>query len=142
MAGAQIDIVDAMEKQNPMRSPLRIVTTILGGFFTLQGLAWLVAPARTAAGLGMPLLDGLARSTQIGDLSAFFLVAGVTMLVGSRPGRARLLYVPAGLIGGAAVTRTLAWALHGADFAALFIAIEVAIGLVLLTAARSLDAGT
>lgn len=122
-----------------MRSPLRIVTTILGGFFTLQGLAWLVAPAPTAAGLGMPLLDGLARSTQIGDLSAFFFVAGVTMLVGSRPGRARLLYVPAGLIGGAAVTRTLAWALQGADFAALFIAIEVVIGSILLVAASSLE---
>lgn len=122
-----------------MGSPRRIVTTILGVFFTLQGIAWLVDPARVAAGLGMPLLDGLARSTQIGDLSAFFLVAGVTMLVGSRPGRARLLYVPAGLIGGAAITRTLAWALHGADFAALFITVEVAVGVFLLSAARGMD---
>ena len=121
-----------------MGSPRRLVTRILGGFFTLQGLAWLVDPARVAAGLGMPLLDGLARSTQIGDLSAFFLVAGVTMLIGSRPGRARLLYVPAGLIGGAAITRTVAWALHGADFATLFIAVEVAVGVFLLAAARGM----
>ena len=124
-----------------MRSPLRIATTILGGFFALQGVGWLVDPARAATALGMPLLDGLARSTQIGDLSAFFLLAGVTMLVGSRPGRARLLYVPAGLIGGAAVTRTLAWALHGADFATLFIPIEIAVGIFLFTAARSMDEG-
>lgn len=128
-----------MEKHTPMRFPVRTLVTVLGVGFVLQGLAWLVDPARVAAGLGMPLLDGLARSTQIGDLSAFFLVAGATMLAGVRPGRARLLYVPAALIGGAAVTRTLAWALHDAAFAALFIAVEVAVGLLLLAAAGNLD---
>ena len=125
-----------------MRSPLRIVTTLLGLGFTLSGVGWIVDPARAAARLGMPLLDGLARSTQIGDLSMFFLTAGVTMLAGTRPGRARLLYVPAGLIGGAAVTRTLAWALHGAVFATLFILVEVTTGALLLAAARTLDDGT
>ena len=130
-----------MEKQNAMRSRWHVVATLLGVFFTLQGLGWLADPARAAAGLGMPLLDGLARSTQVGDLSAFFLVAGVTMLMGSRPGRARLLYVPAGLIGGAAVTRTLAWALHGAAFATLFITVEVVVGAILLKAASALDEG-
>lgn len=122
-----------------MRSPLRVATTVLGAFFALQGVLWLVVPARVAAGLGMPLLDGLGRSTQIGDFASFFLTAGVTMLVGSRPGRARLLYVPAGLVGGAAVTRTLAFALHGAEFAGTFIAIELATGLLLVAAARRLD---
>lgn len=130
-----------MEKHTSMRSPLGTVVTLLGVGFTLQGIAWLLDPARVAAGLGMPLLDGLARSTQVGDLSAFFLVAGVTMLLGSAPGRARLLYVPAGLIGGAAVTRTVAWALHGAAFATLFITIEVIVGVVLLAAASSLNDG-
>jgi hypothetical protein len=122
-----------------MRSRLRLAIVVLGVFFTLQGIGWLVDPARAAAGLGMPLLDGLARSTQIGDLAAFFLVAGATMLLGSRPGRARLLAVPAALVGGAAVTRTLAWLLQGADFAALFIAVEVVVGVTLLTAAQRLD---
>lgn len=90
-----------------MRSALRITTALLGAGFALQGVLWLVAPARAAAGLGMPLLDGVGRSTQIGDLSIFFLVAGGLMALGSRPGRARWLLVPAVLIGGAAVTRTL-----------------------------------
>lgn len=122
-----------------MQPRLRLVVTLLGGFFALQGLAWLVAPARAAAGLGMPLLDGLGRSTQIGDFASFFLTAGVTMLLGSRPGHARILLFPAALVGGAAVTRTLAWLLHGADFAALFIPVEVVTGLVLFTAAGKLD---
>jgi hypothetical protein len=123
-----------------MRSPLRIATTVLGAFFVIQGLVWVLDPARAAEGLGMPLLDGLARSTQIGDLAAFFLTAGATILLGARPGRARLLYVPACLFGAAAVGRTLAWALHGAAFATVFIAIEFAAAALLVTAARRLDA--
>lgn len=125
-----------------MRAPLRIAATLLGALFALQGVLWLADPTRAAAGLGMPLLDGLARSTQVGDFAAFFLTAGATILLGSRPGWARALYFPAALIGGAAVTRTLAWALHDATFAASFILIELATGVVLLTAARSLDAGS
>lgn len=122
-----------------MRSPLRIATTLLGVFFALQGLIWIASPERAAEGLGMPLLDGLGRSTQVGDFAAFFLVAGATMVLGARPGNARLLRVPAGMLGVAAIVRTLSWALHGADFAAAFIAIEVAAAALLLTAARRLD---
>jgi len=128
-----------MEEHGAMRSPLRIAIVLLGAFFAFQGLGWLVDPARAAAGLGMPLLDGLARSTQVGDLAAFFLVAGATMLLGTRPGRSGLLYVPAALVGGAAITRTIAWAFQGADFAFLFITVEIAVGLTLLRGAQRLD---
>ena len=38
----------------------------------VMGLRWLVDPSGAAAGIGMPVLDGLARSSQIGDLGAFF----------------------------------------------------------------------
>jgi hypothetical protein len=106
----------------------------------LQGLVWIADPRRAAAGLGMSLLDGVALSAQIGDLGALFLRAGATILVGARPGRARLLYVPMGLFGVAAIARMLAWALHGAAFGATFIAIEVVMPALLLAAARRLDA--
>jgi hypothetical protein len=118
-----------------MNPRLRLVVTILGVIFTMQGVGWLLAPATAAESLGMPLLDGLGRSTQVGDFAAFFLTAGITMLVGSRPGRARVLLFPAALIGGAAVTRTLAWLLQGADFATVFIAVEVLTGAILYRAA-------
>jgi hypothetical protein len=119
------------------RATLRLVTTLLGAGFALQGLGWLVVPDRAAASLGMPILDGLGRSTQFGDFAAFFLTAGLTMLVGTRPGRAPLLYVPAGLFGSAALGRTVAWAVHGAAFAGQFILVEVATCLLLLVVARS-----
>ena len=119
-----------------MRSRLRIVTILMGAGFTLQGVGWLVVPGRAAAGLGMPVLDGLARSTQFGDFAAFFLTLGLSILAGSASGRARLLYFPAALLGSAALCRTIAWAAHGAAFATTFIAVEVVACLLLLAAAR------
>lgn len=119
---------------------LRLAVVVAGGFFVLQGLGWMLVPRRAASGLGMPLLDGLGRSTQIGDFAAFFLVAGITMVLGSRAGRAHWLRFPAALLGSAAVMRALAWLLHGADFAFLFIAIELAVAWLLWRAAWQLDA--
>lgn len=122
-----------------MGTPLRVAVVITGVIFTLQGLGWIYDPAQAAAGLGMPLLDGVGRSTQAGDFASFFLTGGIAILLGSRPGHARTLYFPAALIGGAAITRTLAWALHGAGFAASFIAIEILVGTLLVKAANAGD---
>lgn len=119
-----------------MRSTLRNVTMLMGIGFTLQGIGWVVAPGRAAAALGMPVLDGLARSTQFGDFAAFFLTLGGSILVGNRPGRARALYFPAAMLGSTALCRTLAWAVHGAAFATLFIAVEIVASALLLAAAR------
>jgi hypothetical protein len=116
-----------------MSSALRVATVVLGIFFTFQGVGWLVDPASSAAALGMPLLDGLARSTQVGDFAIFFLAGGGAILLGSRRTWERVLYFPIALIGGAAITRTIAWAFHGADFAALFILVELTTAAVLLT---------
>jgi len=117
---------------------LRNVVRAVGALFTLLGVRWLLDPAGAAQGLGMPLLEGVARSTQVGDLASFFLVAGLTAILGASPGRAGLLRLPAALIGGAAVTRTLAWLLQGAAFTPSFIAVEVVVGALLLWAASRL----
>lgn len=119
-----------------MDSKLRVITMLMGGLFTLQGVEWIVAPELAAEGLGMPALEGLARSTQFGDFAAFFLVLGLSILAGTRPGQNRVLYFPAAMLGGAAICRTLAWALHGAEFATLFITIEVITCMWCLASAR------
>jgi hypothetical protein len=84
----------------------------------------------------MPLLDGIGRSTQIGDFASFFLVGGSTMVLGARPGHAALLFVPAGMLACAALVRTIAWMVHGAAFAGAFIGVEVFGALVVGTVAR------
>jgi hypothetical protein len=119
-----------------MRSALRTVTTIMGAGFALQGVGWLAAPERSAAGLGMPLLDGLARSTQIGDFAAFFLALGVSILAAIGLQRTALLYFPAGLLASAALCRIVAWAAHGATLATAFIAVEIVASALLLATAR------
>ena len=115
---------------------MRILIPILGVGFLLQGLVWIAAPRMAATNPGMPLLDGLGRSTQIGDFAAFFLIAGATMLAGSRRGHERLLLVPAALFGCAAAGRTIAWLVHGAAFAGLFIGIELVVAVLLARSAR------
>ena len=122
-----------------MRSPLRIVTILMGVGFALQGLGWLVAPGQAASALGMPVLDGLARSTQFGDFAAFFLTLGVSILAAIALGQPRLLYFPAGLLGSAAFGRFVAWAVHGAAFATTFILVEVAACVILINTAGRLS---
>jgi hypothetical protein len=108
-----------------MHAKLRIIAQGMGAIFLLQGAGFLVVPDRATGSLGMPLLDGLGRSTQLGDFAAFFLTLGASILIGCRAGRRRALYFPAALLGSAALCRTIAWAAQGADFATLFIAAEV-----------------
>lgn len=118
----------------------RILPGVLGAFFALQGLMWLVDPAGAADGLGMPLLDGLARSTQIGDLSGFFLCLGGFALWGAYRSAPAYVRCAGCLVGLSSVTRTIAWAAHGADFALQFIVIEIVCGGLLLFSAARLEA--
>ena len=53
---------------------------LFGALLLLIGARWLIDPAGAAAGLDLPLLEGAARSTQIGDLAAFFLTVSYTHL--------------------------------------------------------------
>ncbi len=122
-----------------MRAGLRIVTVLMGIGFALQGFGWLAAPQRAAATLGMPVLDGVARSTQIGDFAAFFLTLGLSILFAIGLGRVRLLYFPASLLGSAALCRTVAWAAHEAAFATTFIVVEIVASAILLATARAAE---
>ena len=115
-----------------MNTPLRVVVGIVGVFFLLQGLGWLFAPANAAEGLGMPLLDGVARSTQIGDFAAFFVGLGTMILLGAVRQERTWLFAGAMLLGGAAIGRTLAALVHDAAFTTQFIAIEAVIAALLL----------
>ena len=86
----------------------------------------------------MPLLDGVGRSSQIGDLTAFFVVAGAFGVVGLLRKQALFLYTPAALLAGAAVFRTIAWLAHGAAFAPAIVLEVVMLG-VMVAAVRQLN---
>lgn len=121
-----------------MNKILTVVVGLFGLMFLLIGLRWLVDPSGAAGQLGMPLLDDVGRSTQIGDFAAFFLTLGGLILLAVVTSQ-RLWYYPAAmLLGIAALGRLLAWAVHDAALALNLIAPEVVIAAVLLLAARRL----
>tara|TARA_R110000782_G_scaffold99709_6_gene185606 strand:- start:999 stop:1397 length:399 start_codon:yes stop_codon:yes gene_type:complete len=117
---------------------LRVIVALLGVLFVLIGLRWLIDPSSAAVQLGMPLLDGLGRSTQIGDFFAFFLTLGTFILIALITSK-RVCYYPAiMLLGIAAVGRILAWLIHDAALAIDMIVPEIVIASILLFAARRL----
>ena len=107
--------------------------------FLWNGILWIFSPADVAASLGMPLLEGVGASTQIGDLGSFFLVGGIMMVLGQMQGKSFWLYPPAMLLFGAAVIRTLAALAGNASFAFNFIGPEIIMGAILLFTARKLS---
>ncbi|MEM8561313.1 MAG: DUF4345 family protein [Pseudomonadota bacterium] len=121
-----------------MKTILRILIVLAGLFFTLTGLVWLVQPARAAASLGMPLLEGAGRSTQIADMAVFFFAVGIMILLSAVKLRSHWFLIPALMLLGAAVFRVFAWLVHGADFVASAVAVELVVGCLLLFARSQL----
>jgi hypothetical protein len=118
-----------------MNTVLRVVVSLPAILFIFMGIRWVVAPADMAAQLGMPLLEGVGLSTQIGDLGSFFFVGGLFVLIGVITQKRAWFYAPALLLGFTALFRTLAWLLHDAAFALDMIAVEVVLVALLLFAA-------
>ena len=120
---------------------LRGLATLCGLLMVVMGLNFILDPAAAVAQLGMPLLPGdQGRSTQLGDLTAFFLSMGAMILLGTWTGNRTWLYAAVMLMGGTALFRTLAYALHGADFATQEIVVEVISSIILLLMASKLPA--
>jgi hypothetical protein len=93
----------------------RILSGIVGLFMLWTCLGWLMDPATAAAGLAMPLLEGMGGNTQIGDFTSFFFTAGLFACIGAYRAEYRWLYASISLLGSAAVFRSLAVVTHGSE---------------------------
>jgi hypothetical protein len=137
-------IIAVIKKQssseNNMNKTLRVVVALPAILFVFMGLRWVFAPAAIAPEFGMPLLEGLGLSTQVGDLGAFFVCGGLFVLIGLVTQKRTWLYAPAMLLGFTAVFRVLAYLLHDATFASTQILVEVVVTALLLFAASRLPA--
>ena len=123
-----------------MNVALRAIVLLCGVLFIVTGLRWLLAPAGVAPEFGLVLSAGVGLSSQIGDMSAFFLTLGVCILMGLTTQRTIWYYPPIILLSLTAVGRFLAWLLHDAALAMNLIAPEVIVALILLIASRRLPA--
>ena len=82
-----------------MNRLLRIIVVIPAIIFVMTGIGYILDPANTAAQFGMPLLEGLGRSTQIGTLAAFFFTAGFCVLLATTTGKRSLFCSSMPLLG-------------------------------------------
>lgn len=115
----------------------RVISGLIGAFMLYSALGWIIDPASAAAGLAMTLVTGpgetaLGMNTQIGDFTSFFFTAGIMACIGAYRNEHIWLYGTISLLGSAAVFRTYAGLVHGADFLTTAIVFEVVMSLLLL----------
>lgn len=123
---------------NVLERALRIFLFLPAIGFLVTGLRFAVAPAGAAKGLAMPLLDGAARSSQVGDVGALFLGMGLMILTALVTLERTWFIAPAILLLLVAVLRVLAWLFHGAALMIPMIVPEIVIGGLLLLSSTKL----
>ena len=121
-----------------IRRLFALIVMLPGLLFIVLGLRWLVDPAGVAPSLGLTLETGYGLSSQVADLSAFFLVTGLSILIAVVTRTRTWFYPPVLLLLIAAAGRLIAWLAHGAAFAPQPIALEVVVAALLLVASRYL----
>ena len=121
-----------------MNNFLKVMVLMPALLFLVTGLRWLVAPAGVAPMFGLSLEQGLGLSTQVGDMTAFFLSLGLCILLALVTEQRCWYYPPIMLLSIAAFARLVAWLMHDAAFAVDMIVPEVLVSLVLLVASRRL----
>ncbi|MEZ7953098.1 MAG: hypothetical protein QMC02_10295 [Halioglobus sp.] len=125
-----------------MNSLLRAVVALPAIGFLVIGLRWAIDPSSAASDLGMTLLSGVGRSSQIGDVGALFLSMGSMILIALTTGQRSWFYAPALMLSLIAVLRILAWLLHGAALTLDMIILEVIVASLLLLASSRLSRET
>lgn len=121
-----------------MNKLLKVLVTLPAILFVIIGLRWATDPAGAADALGMPLLDGLGRSSQIGDIGALFLTMGLMMLIAVATSIRSWFYAPAMMLLAVALLRILAWLFHDAALAPQMIVVEVVVASLVLFASTRL----
>ena len=121
-----------------MNKVLSLLVLLCGVMMMATGVQWLVVPGTIAPQFGLELSDGVGLSSQVGDMSAFFLTLGICTLLALTL-KQRVWYYPAILLVSlTALGRILAWLLHDAALATHLIAPEIVMALLFWFASRRL----
>lgn len=122
---------------------MRIVLTALifvgGLFFFATGIGFLIDPVGSGQSFGIAARGPTGMAAIRADMTAFFVIAAVCMLVGAWRRNGDLLLVPAGLFGVALLGRIVSMAVDGTEPGFWMpMAIEALCVIVLLVASRVL----
>ena len=101
--------------------------------FLSNAYSWVTNPSKASSDLGMPYLEGIGRSSQIGDFSAFFIGVGIFCFIGGIFKNISFLIAAIIILISAAAMRIIAWQLYSASFATLFVAVEIISSIMLLS---------
>ena len=121
-----------------MNKILRILVSLPAILFVVTGLRWITDPAGAAGALGMFLMEGVGRSSQIGDTGALFLTMGLMILIALVTSKRSWFYAPALMLSTIAIFRVLAWLFHDAALAPQMIVVELIVASLLLFASTRL----
>ena len=115
----------------------RVISGLIGLFMLYSALGWILDPTTAAAGLAMVLVEGpgestLGMNTQIGDFTSFFFTAGLMACIGAYRNEHVWLYSTISLLGSAALFRSYAGLVHGADYLMPAIVAEIIMSALLL----------
>ena len=98
---------------------MRIVLTALifvgGLFFFATGIGFLIDPVGSGQSFGIAARGPTGMAAIRADMTAFFVIAAVCMLVGAWRRNGDLLLVPAGLFGVALLGRIVSMAVDGTE---------------------------
>ena len=117
-----------------MNRVLQGLVILPGLLFFTMGIRWVVDPAGIAPQFGFELSEGVGLSSQIGDMSGYFLAMSVSMFLAVYTANRVWFYPPVMLLLFTAVGRVIAWAAHGAALAVPMIAVEVIVSAILIVA--------
>jgi hypothetical protein len=117
---------------------LKLLILLPAIFFIVTGVRWLVAPAGVAPMFGLTLDEGVGLSSQVGDMTGFFLTLGSCILIALISGRRTWYYPAIMLLAITALGRIVAWLVHDASLPLDLIAPEIIIALILFVASRRL----
>ncbi|ARN75204.1 arylsulfatase [Oceanicoccus sagamiensis] len=131
-------IIRKFKKVFTMEKVIRGLTIFAGFLFVALGIRWVAEPEAIAAQLGMPLMEGTALNTQIGDMGAFFFAGGLMALIGVFSGKREWFYSAMLLIGSAGVFRVLALLVQDAELPIDKLVVEIVIFSLLLAASKTL----
>lgn len=121
-----------------MEKGLRFASGVFGLVFVAIALRWVVDPHGAAEALQMTLLDGAARNSQLGDVTAFFAGLAIFATYGVWKEKRDFMIAAIILMVGVAVFRILGGLVHDAPTIWSFVVIEVVTAAVWVAYARTL----
>ena len=122
-----------------MQRVRQILGALTGVFLGVSAFNWMYGPQAAAAGLGMDLLTGMGRNTQIGDMTAFVATSSLFILLGVWQKRPDFLLVPAFLQLRAALFRLTSAQFYDAVLIVPAVVFEVVTGIILLAFRRDIS---